>query len=95
MMEFGPQGGIGAPMGADMGMGMDPGMAPESADLPQQYKDLLSSVMSVFESEQDEEDRSELTQIIARLQKLIARNQADTQALVGGNPALSRVMRKL
>ena len=88
MMEYGPQGGAG----------MDPGMgapAEEVMDLPQEYKDLLSHVMGVFEAEQDEEDRSELTQIIARLQKLIARNQADTQALVGGNPALSRVMRKL
>ncbi len=79
-----------APMG---GMGM--GAEPTGGDLPQQYKDLLSQVMGVFEAEPDEEDRAELSQIIARIQKLIARNQADTQAVLGGNPALSRVMRKV
>ena len=99
----------GPPPGVDAGMdpmaGMDPGMGQEmeqedeysdvsAATLPEEYKNLLDHVMGVFQVEKDENDRAELTNIIARLQKLIARNQADIQAVMGGNPAMNRILAK-
>ena len=102
-----PQGmdpGMDPSMGADMGQGMDPGMDPgmagedygaiTPATLPEEYKNLLDHVMGVFQVEKDENDRAELTNIIARLQKLIARNQADIESVMGGNPAMNRILAK-
>ena len=103
-----PQGmdpNMGQDMGPDMGQGMGQGMEqPDmggedygnvtAATLPEEYKNLLDHVMGVFQVEKDENDRAELTNIIARLQKLIARNQADIESVMGGNPAMNRILAK-
>ena len=100
-MDPGMDPGMGQQMGPEMGQGMEqPDMAGEdygnvtAATLPEEYKNLLDHVMGVFQVEKDENDRAELTNIIARLQKLIARNQADIESVMGGNPAMNRILAK-
>ena len=92
---------MGQQTGPQMGHGMEqPDTGSENygnvttATLPEEYKNLLDHVMSVFQVEKDENDRAELTNIIARLQKLIARNQTDIQSVMGGNPAMNRILAK-
>ena len=98
-MDPGMDPGMGQQMGPEMGQGMEQPDTEEygnvtPATLPEEYKNLLDHVMGVFQVEKDENDRAELTNIIARLQKLIARNQADIQAVMGGNPAMNRILAK-
>ena len=98
-MDPGMDPNMGQQMGPEMGQEMEQPDTDEYSDvspatLPEEYKNLLDHVMGFLKFEKHQHDRAELTNIIARLQKLIARNQADIQAVMGGNPAMNRILAK-
>lgn len=79
--------GQGAPQGPP-GQG---GPEDQPVDLLKQMIDLAKSYLDV---EPDEEDKATMTKVLQLLQQYLAKDQADQQAAMGGNPTIARVLRK-
>ncbi len=55
---------------------------------------MIQLAKQYLEVEPDEEDKATMTKLLATLQQYKAKDQADTQQAMGGNPAVSRILRK-
>lgn len=85
--------GAGGPVDQGGGFPPDQGGSPEDQpiDLLKQMIDLAKSYLDV---EPDEEDKATMTKVLQLLQQYLAKDQADAQAAMGGNPTIARVLRK-
>lgn len=97
----GPPQGDPGPLLAMLGGGEPQGPPPEEQqqggpeDEPiSLLKQMLQLAAQYLQVEPDEEDKATMAKVQATLQQYLAKDQADAQQALGGNPAISRIMRK-
>lgn len=95
-----------APEGVQMGEGMasmaDPSLSVgdmggqagnQVTPLGEDYRAIIDHCLEVMQREQDDSDKAELAKVVAQLQRILARNQQDTERAMG-DAGLGRLMRK-
>lgn len=85
-------GGGGMMPGAPPDQGSTGGASPEDSPI-EILRQMIDLANQYLQAEPDEVDKSQVAKILAQLQSVIAKDQADRDK-VAGNPATTRILRK-